>query len=339
MATASEAPRWYVLGKGAVGCLWAAHLSRAGVPVTVLHRMRDTVVPRRGNIEVRPAWATTSSEALPSPWTVDVGFDAVNDEARGSPIDRLLVATKSFDAATAIVSVLHKLSPGVIIVLLVNGLGAAEEILAQPEVLRLAPHLVLATSTNGSYMTGVYSVAHAGLGQTWLGRSTNCSQSALRSTIESLCLANLGVKEDDDIELRLWRKLACNSALNPITALARCKNGATLSRTEMRRTITAVCTETAAVMGKCRCDEMRSSVGMAAEMLAFTVDVAERNAENYSSMYQDITNGRRTEVDFMNGYIISRGREHGVQVPTTELLFGLIKLLEDCVVQKGGSRL
>jgi len=82
------------------------------------------------------------------------------------------------------------------------------------------------------------------------------------------------------------------------------------------------------VMARCGVIEQSGTTAMASQLVEFTVDVAARNARNYSSMYQDAQHMRRTEIDYMNGYIISRASAQGLSVPTTSLLFGLIKLLE-----------
>ena len=49
---------------------------------------------------------------------------------------------------------------------------------------------------------------------------------------------------------------------------------------------------------------------------------------NFSSMYQDIAKGKRTEIDFLNGKILELGKEHCVQTPINETLVSLIKFLE-----------
>ena len=44
-------------------------------------------------------------------------------------------------------------------------------------------------------------------------------------------------------------------------------------------------------------------------------DCADENANNYSSMYQDVLNGRRTEVDALNGFVVSLSRKVGLDAP------------------------
>jgi 2-dehydropantoate 2-reductase len=46
------------------------------------------------------------------------------------------------------------------------------------------------------------------------------------------------------------------------------------------------------------------------------------------SMAQDIAKGRRTEIDFMNGFIVDKGKMLGVATPSHEKLVGLVRRLE-----------
>ena len=46
------------------------------------------------------------------------------------------------------------------------------------------------------------------------------------------------------------------------------------------------------------------------------------------SMLQDVIKGRRTEIEYMNGYVAVRGREVGVPTPLNEAIVGLIRKIE-----------
>jgi len=55
------------------------------------------------------------------------------------------------------------------------------------------------------------------------------------------------------------------------------------------------------------------------------LDVAEKTAKNTSSMLQDVRAGRATEIDYINGYIVKRGKEQGVDCEINEKLVRLVK--------------
>ena len=332
---------WHVLGKGAVGCLWAANLQRAGIPVTLLVRTTCPESKRRECIEVRPLW----KDAEVVPWSATVAIDYIEascDERKPVCTDddgiiyRLVVATKAQDAGAAVASVAHRLAPNVILVMLQNGLGAAEDVCGDTHVAFRSPRVIVGTTTNGSYMLGAFQVAHAGRGHTWLGTLAQnafaCDAATLTSVAEELSATGFALNVDPQIERRLWYKLAANSSLNPITALACCRNGRAIEQVEVLRTIRAVAVETAGVMRQSGVSTLPADE-LARDLYDFTVDVAARNAENYSSMCRDVLELRRTEIDYMNGYLIRRARQHRIVVPTVEMLYGLIKCRESTFPQ------
>jgi len=50
--------------------------------------------------------------------------------------------------------------------------------------------------------------------------------------------------------------------------------------------------------------------------------------KNYSSMYQDVKKGKKTELDYITGAIIQRAKKHNIPVPMNEFLYDSIKFLE-----------
>ncbi|NLA31252.1 MAG: 2-dehydropantoate 2-reductase, partial [Methanomicrobiales archaeon] len=54
----------------------------------------------------------------------------------------------------------------------------------------------------------------------------------------------------------------------------------------------------------------------------------------YPSMYYDIVQGRRTEIDLLNGYIARLGERHGIPTPQNHCITGLVRYIE---AHPGGS--
>jgi 2-dehydropantoate 2-reductase len=51
-------------------------------------------------------------------------------------------------------------------------------------------------------------------------------------------------------------------------------------------------------------------------------------SEATSSTAQDVERGKPTEIDSLNGYIVRRGAELGIDTPVSETLTALVLLLE-----------
>ena len=59
-------------------------------------------------------------------------------------------------------------------------------------------------------------------------------------------------------------------------------------------------------------------------------------ASHHSSMLQDITRGRKTEIDFLNGAVVERAKKHGIPAPVNATIADLIRFKE--VLASGGRR-
>jgi len=121
-----------------------------------------------------------------------------------------------------------------------------------------------------------------------------------------------------DVRRRLWEKLAVNAAINPVTALARVENGA-LTEGPLAGLARTAAVETAAVARAGGVDLADETATDAA------ATVARETARNRSSMLQDVTRGRRTEIDAINGYVAKRAAATGQSVPINRTLAGLIR--------------
>lgn len=123
----------------------------------------------------------------------------------------------------------------------------------------------------------------------------------------------------NNIRAEMWRKLAVNCVINPLTALWNCPNGELRHHTDE---INAICEEVAAVIE-------REGYHTSADDLRYYVEqVIDSTAENISSMLQDVRAMRHTEIDYITGYLLKRARVHGLAVPENSRLFEMVKRKE-----------
>jgi 2-dehydropantoate 2-reductase len=47
------------------------------------------------------------------------------------------------------------------------------------------------------------------------------------------------------------------------------------------------------------------------------------------SMYQDIENGRKTEIDSIHGSVVREGKNYNIPTPVTEVMVLLVKAMEE----------
>lgn len=285
---------WYILGAGSLGSLWAARLSRAGLPVRLLLRDRQRLNAYRalGGITL----AEDGRESLyPIP---------AETAAQGAQIHRLLLACKAYDAEAAAASVAARLAPGAELILLQNGLGSQQAVAAHLPRARC----LYASSTEGAFRAADYRVVFAGRGETWLGDELGGPAPDWLAELQG---AGIPLQWSGNILERLWRKLALNCAINPLTVLHQCRNG-------------ELAAHPAEVAGLC--DELgqllhASGFDSAARELQDDVErVIAATAANYSSMYQDVANGRRSEIAYLLGHACREGDRLRLSLPLLRAL-------------------
>jgi 2-dehydropantoate 2-reductase len=298
----STTPPWYVLGAGAIGCLFAAHLRRAGVPVRLL--LRDD--------EALRALQCAGGIALDDEAPVAIDADSITALPHGTRIQKLLVCTKAHQTLAAIAAVHAYLVDDAAIVLLQNGMGVREQLAA----LLPGAKIFNALTTEGAWRRERFSVVHAGRGETLLGGADSDPARALAG---ELARSGLAVRAVDDIESRLWQKLAVNCVINPLTALWRCRNGDLLARPETADWTRRLCDEIARVAAA-------QGVVLHSDALQQRVQaVMNSTAANQSSMLQDVLQGRATEIDYLNGYVVALAQRHAIDVPANRALLDAIR--------------
>ena len=280
---------WHVLGAGSLGTLWATRLARAGLPVKLI---------------VRDAERLRSYEAAGGLTLVEHGqasTHAVPGETADSPepIRRLLVACKAYDAESAIARLAPRLTADAELILLQNGLGSQDAVATRVPQARC----ISASSTEGAFRDGDWRVVFAGHGFTWLGDVT---QPVAPIWLDDLQAANIPHEWSTDILTRLWRKLALNCAINPLTVLHHCRNG---GLQDHHCEVATLCAELAELLQHC-------GQPAAAENLQQEVErVIQATAANYSSMYQDVANQRRTEISYLLGHACKVATRHQLNLP------------------------
>ncbi|GAB6386528.1 putative 2-dehydropantoate 2-reductase [Stutzerimonas marianensis] len=290
---------WHVLGAGSLGCLWAGRLFRAGIVTRLVLRnaQRRADFQAAGGLRLIEAGVT---QRLPVP--------AELPDSPG-PIDRLLVACKAYDAETAVASVASRLTDGADILLLQNGLGSQQAV-AQ----RWPQHrCIFISGTEGAYRRDAFEVVHAGLGQNWLGDPDDPTPPEWLTELDAAGIPHEWTRE---ILTRLWRKLALNCAINPLTVLNDCRNGALLAQ---RDGLHALCSELERILRACGQAEAASDLER--EVLL----VIEKTAENYSSMHQDVASGRRTEIGYLLAQACEVAARHGVPAPLSTALLSRLR--------------
>ncbi|MBK0018462.1 2-dehydropantoate 2-reductase [Kosakonia cowanii] len=285
-----------VLGCGALGQLWLTALCKQGHEIQGWLRIPQPYC----SVNLVEEDGTIFNESL-----------TANDPDFLARSDLLLVTLKAWQVSDAVKGLVASLSPATPVLLLHNGMGTVEELKSLPNP------LLMGTTTHAARRDGNV-IIHVASGITHIGpaRAQDGEFSYLADTLQ---MALPDVAWHNTIRPALWRKLAVNCVINPLTALRDCKNG---DLRDVPEEIEKIAREVAAVI------EREGHHISADELIAYVHQVIESTAENISSMLQDVRAMRHTECDYITGYLLRRARAHGIAVPENARLFDLIKRKE-----------
>ncbi len=291
---------WQIIGAGAIGCLWAANLKRIGQNVHL--------VTRRALLNNTLHYQNLQQQQLQ--FTISHSRTLLNSDA---PV---LVCVKATQVKQAILTQRPMIAPRQVIILMHNGMGCAEQI---QQLLPENP-IICATTANACLQHGPLNIQQTGTGSTYLG-AFNEAGKAYKHLADTLNAALSDSSWAEDIKQKLWLKLIINAAINPLTALLQVQNGGLQDHT-LQQKITCIAKESAQIAK--------------AEQIHFTEEgllkminqVIIATAENYSSMNRDLFFQRKTENEYINGYLLKKAQQHKIAAPCIESLYRQINEAE-----------
>jgi 2-dehydropantoate 2-reductase len=294
-----------IVGAGAIGSLFGALLSKHN---TVLLIGRKSHADKIRSTGLQINGKTMFHGKIPTGYTVeDIHFDP----------DVLILSVKSFDTLDAIKKVQSYISKNTVILTFQNGLDNIENI--QSVVPR--DQILAGITTHGSVFIEPGVICHTGIGRTTIGELDGSMTNRLRVIVDMFCTAGIPTHVSSDINGDIWQKAIINSSINPLTAIFRCKNGHLLKNPLLTHLVKCICEESTHVA---------NSVGYdfkGEEMLEHTIQVIAETKENYSSMFQSVDRKSRTEIDSINGIIVTYGKKNNVNVQLNEMVQLIIKQL------------
>lgn len=287
-----------IVGNGAIGNLLAFQCDNANLDYRVIARL-----PRPSKLNCK----TNNSHIVIKP-NYQSSQSIINDGI-------FILPLKAYQIMPAIEQFKSLIGPDVPVMLLHNGMVNHDIILQHLD----SNPVIVATTSYGAFKSQTDTLNVTGMGITqagWLRDSDdNIYYQGLFENVLPPCNWHKNILEI------LWRKLAVNCVINPLTALHNIKNGE-LAAAEYRSQITEITLEITNLM-----TELRLSVTQK-ELFENCMLVIEKTASNYSSMHQDIQKRRRTENENISGYVVSQGEVVGIPTPLNEHLYQQIKKIE-----------
>ena len=306
----------FIVGAGAMGCLYAAAFHRSGCDVTLVDVNREHVsaINEKGlDLETRAGRETLKLAArLP-------------EQADGTA-DLILLFTKVFQTDAALSGAAHLIGPQTHVLTLQNGLGNDERVAAHVARERV----LVGIASLPADLLGPGRVRSLGEGGSRLYPAFTQDESFARQVAEKLTEGGMLAALEPRIHEAIWEKAIFNAAMNPLCALTRQTPGFFHRHEEARALIHEMVEEGVAAANA-------SGFAISSEPIhALTLVSMTDHADHEASMLQDIKAGRRTEVDSINGAIVRAAGQAKVRTPVTETMWRLVKLEEAKIGEAAG---
>jgi 2-dehydropantoate 2-reductase len=296
-----------VVGPGAMGCLFAARLKRAGNDVTLFdyRQERAEFINAHG----------VSVEGVTGEYSVRL--PTVTGTIPGIP-DVALICVKANQTREAAKTIKSWLGPQTRVLTLQNGLGNVEilhEIFGKERVLG-------GVTAEGATLLGPGQVRHAGQGQTIIGPSGSLKGPA-ETIVSAFNKAGFDTRSVDNVNDLIWGKLIINVGINSLTAITRLKNGR-LPELEGTKMVMEIAVREAVAVAHAKNITLPYP-----DPLTRVIEVCRATSGNIASMLQDVLNQRVTEVPFINGAIVREGKALGISTPVNQTLTCLIQAIQE----------
>lgn len=326
-----------IIGGGAMGSLWASLLGLTGkhdLWIAEKNEERYGVMKERGYLCFHPAAGVTRK--LP------VAAVRQIDELPFSHLDGVIVAVKAYQVDDALAALLPRLEAVTPVLCLANGAGFGGEYLVdswrrQGVLADLLPKLgqvFFAVSFQGAYLERPGEVFARGAGPIYWGSLPPAygdylpSVAARERLLDVLSIVE-GCSYRADFPAAMWQKLLVNGVINPLSALWQVSNGGLAEEKlteEQQRIKDSLLQEGLLVAAAYGGNVLGRHDFLSADAVGAALEsTIVATAENYSSMYQDVAFGRKTEIDFINGYLIHWGERLGVATPCHQEVYQQIK--------------
>lgn len=297
-----------VLGSGAMGGLFGSYLSRRNeVTVVDINAAVVDKINREGLEVLEPDG--TSNVFHPKAVTTTEGM---------APVDLVVVFLKAMFSEGALKANRGIIGPDTCLMTLQNGSGH-EDTLG-----KFVPqeNIIIGTTQHNASAAAPGVSKHGGSGITHLGCVTGSVQ-RFQPIADAFTACGLEADVSGDVQKMIWGKMFTNVSASALTAVLQVPLGY-ISREEhawaLCQTLIREAVDVAAALG------MEFDC---AQKIAEVKAVCDNSPEGLTSIYADLRDGRRSEVDTISGSVVRAGKKAGVPTPSHEFVVSLIHAMEN----------
>ncbi|MBR1737854.1 MAG: ketopantoate reductase family protein [Firmicutes bacterium] len=295
-----------VIGPGAMGLLYGAKLSQVAEIVLIGNNEKHTEQINENGITIK-----RDNNSCHYPVKAFLGG------SYKEKVNLIIMFTKAYLTEEALLQNKEIIGKDTVILTLQNGAG-------HENVLRKFTddeHILIGTTQQGSYRENAYTIVNSGLGETAIG-----SLSPKFPNKEKYCelfkRGGFPCIYNDDIYKMIWNKLMINASSSVLSGVLQVNQGYIAENTDAwemcKKLIGEIC-DTASAAGYDFDKE---------EQYRRIYEHLKNAPTGYTSIYADLKNGRKTEVDYISGTVARIAADNGINVPYQKEIIEKVHCME-----------
>jgi len=299
-----------VIGAGAMGSIYASFLAQNNNEVIAIDLWEEHLDAIREN-GLRVSGFSGDNTVKNIKVSINI------EDAKGCEL--FIIATK----AAGVGSVASKLSPitsnDSVILTIQNGLGAGERIASYMPT----DNILLGVAQGfGASMVGPGHAHHNNMSMIRIGEMNGGITQRLQKLVKVWCDAGFNAKAFEDIEQLIWEKFVCNVAWSGSCSIFRKTLGEVMNNEHMFN-IAKGCALEAKKMG-----DLKRVNFTFDDTVNYITEFGKKLLNSKPSMLQDVESKRLSEIDAINGMVVTLGIQNNIETPFNTAVSSIIKAQE-----------
>nr|WP_249317174.1 2-dehydropantoate 2-reductase [Bacillus sp. FJAT-50079] len=249
--------------------------------------------------------------------------------------DLIFISVKSYDTAASLEAIRPLMGPETIVISTQNGIN--EEMIAATIG---SQHVIGAVTEMSGFMGAPGEVVETRMGGGFVIGELDGQMTSRVNDIASIMAGTGQIQISENVLGLLWSKLLWNSMMNPVTAISGLGTGRILQNDLFRKIALEIGKEGYTVSNKRNIhlepltlmgiDPRRFNPGRPKDVQLEYESLKQlpEPLDKMPSMAQDIKNGRKTEIDFINGFIVEAGKILRIPTPINEEVVSIMHEVE-----------
>ncbi len=299
-----------IIGAGGVGGYFGGRIAHSGQKVTFVARGKHLEAMRGQGLRVKSINGDFNTDS----------FQATDRIEEVQKADLILICTKSWQVAEAGALITPILQETTIVIPLQNGADNAEK---------------LCSVLDSKYVLGglckMYSkieapgiISHFGHSpEIVFGELDKANTDRLQIPKAIFDKAGIANTISDDIHVDIWSKFMFIATVSGLGALTRATIGEMYQNPETRNIMSQTATE---IYEVANAKKVALPEDLVQRMITF---IGTQPFESTASTQRDIMEGRPSELDNFNGFLVREGKKLGVATPINQFIYSCLKPMEN----------